>query len=130
MLEARNRVGGRSMPGTVAGHTVDFGGQWLGADHHLFREQAQSLGVGIYPQHTEGNNLVSLDDSIQSYGSQVPKLPWSSLLSLGIADQILQHDLRRLGHLAPWQADNAAELDRSRSRPGSTERFTPKPPEA
>ncbi|WP_262880157.1 flavin monoamine oxidase family protein [Pseudomonas paralcaligenes] len=112
VLEARSRVGGRSMPGTVAGHTVDFGGQWLGAEHHLFREQAQNLGVGIYPQHTEGNNLVSLDDSVQPYGSQVPKLPWSSLLSLGIADQILQHDLRQLGHRAPWEADNAAELDR------------------
>ncbi|MDU1242331.1 MAG: flavin monoamine oxidase family protein [Pseudomonas aeruginosa] len=112
VLEARDRVGGRSMPGTVAGQTVDFGGQWLGAEHHLFREQAQSLGVEIYPQYTEGNNLVSLDDSIQSYGSQLPKLPWSALLSLGIADQVLQHDLRQLGHRAPWQAENAAELDR------------------
>ncbi|MFI8980833.1 flavin monoamine oxidase family protein [Ectopseudomonas khazarica] len=112
VLEARDRVGGRSMPGTIAGQTVDFGGQWLGAEHHLFREQAERLGVEIYPQHTEGNNLVSFDGGVQPYSSQLPKLPWSSLLGLGLADQFLQNDLRKMGDAAPWMVENAAELDR------------------
>ncbi|HHK0531366.1 TPA: flavin monoamine oxidase family protein [Pseudomonas aeruginosa] len=112
VLEARNRVGGRSMPGTVAGQVVDFGGQWLGAEHHVFREQAESLGVEVYPQPADGNNLVSLEGKVESYSSQLPKLPWSALLGLGIADQYLQHDVRQFGEAAPWLAENAAELDR------------------
>ncbi|MGB1556298.1 MAG: FAD-dependent oxidoreductase, partial [Oceanococcaceae bacterium] len=35
LLEARDRVGGRSMPGTIAGQTVDFGGQWVGPSQKL-----------------------------------------------------------------------------------------------
>lgn len=112
VLEARNRVGGRSMPGTVAGKPVDFGGQWLGSEHHVFREQAETLGVGIYPQYTEGDNLVDVEDKVESYSSQLPKLPWSSMLGLGLADQYLQSDLRQLRDLAPWLAKNAVELDR------------------
>ena len=30
VLEADDRVGGRSMPGSLAGHVMDLGGQWLG----------------------------------------------------------------------------------------------------
>lgn len=112
VLEARNRVGGRSMPGTIAGYSVDFGGQWLGAEHRVFRQQAESLGVGIYPQHTEGDNLFDFNGKIESHGSQLPKLPWSSMLGLGLANRLLQSDLRRLGDIAPWEAKSAAKLDR------------------
>jgi monoamine oxidase len=112
VVEARDRVGGRSMPGTVAGNTVDFGGQWLGAEHHEFRKQAEALGVEIYPQHTDGENLVSIQGQVHAYKSDLPKLPWSSLLALGIADQYLQHDLKKLSSDAPWLAENALELDR------------------
>lgn len=112
VLEARDRVGGRSMPGLVAGRTVDFGGQWLGAQHHLLREQARELGVAIFPQFTAGKNLVSLNGSVQSYSSDLPKLPWSSMLGLGLASHQLQKDLNRLGSEAPWLAQDAFQLDR------------------
>lgn len=29
VLEARDRVGGRSMAGQINGHTIDLGGQWV-----------------------------------------------------------------------------------------------------
>ncbi len=112
VLEARDRVGGRSMSGSVAGRTVDFGGQWLGAEHHHFRKQAQDLGVEIYSQYTQGENLISKHGEVHRYGSELPKLPWSSFLSLGLADQYLQHDLKKLKGNSPWQAENAEELDR------------------
>lgn len=44
VLEARDRVGGRSMPGLVAGRTVDLCGQWLGAQHPSSTESHLKLG--------------------------------------------------------------------------------------
>lgn len=129
VLEARDRVGGRSMPGLVAGRTVDFGGQWLGAQHHLLREQASELGVAIFPQVTAGKNLVSLNGSVQSYSSDLPKLPWSSMLGLGLASHQLQKDLNRLGSEAPWLAQDAFQLDRESLELGSRKAFIQRVPE-
>ncbi len=79
LLEARDRVGGRSMPGTIAGQTVDFGGQWVGPQQTRLLAQAQDLGVAICPQYTKGLSLMSRSGRVSTYAG-TPKLPVSALL--------------------------------------------------
>lgn len=110
ILEARDRVGGRSMPGEVGGQTVDFGGQWVGASQRLLREQATELGVPMYSQYTKGNSLVNIDGKVHAYSS-TPKLPFLSTLELGLTLHRWKRDMQTLPVGAPWLAENALQWD-------------------
>lgn len=53
VLEAADRIGGRTMSETTAlGSTVDLGGQWIGHDHHRLTALADELGLTRYRMHT------------------------------------------------------------------------------
>lgn len=53
VLEAADRIGGRTMSETTAlGSTVDLGGQWIGHDHHRLMALADELGLSRYRMHT------------------------------------------------------------------------------
>jgi len=54
VVEARGRVGGRAMAGTVAGIPIDLGGQWLGAEQKLMMAEVEAQGVALDKQHEEG----------------------------------------------------------------------------
>lgn len=59
VLEAADRVGGRSMSVTSAlGSRLDLGGQWVGRDHHRLSALAAELGATVYPMHTRALPLL------------------------------------------------------------------------
>lgn len=111
VLEARDRVGGRSKPGEICGLTVDFGGQWVGPDQKLLLAEARELGVGTYPQHTAGLNVLSREGVVRTYGSSMPPLPVLSLLELGYVEWRWQRDMAMTSGDTPWRAKNAAQWD-------------------
>ncbi|MFC9154686.1 flavin monoamine oxidase family protein [Streptomyces bauhiniae] len=111
VLEARDRVGGRSMPGQIAGQVIDLGGQWVGASHKLLRAEASEVGVEMYPQYTDGSALMSVGGEIKPYGSGTPKLPITSLLEFGAAAHLLERDMKTLPDGSPWCATNARKWD-------------------
>jgi len=111
VLEARDRVGGRSKAGVIAGQTVDFGGQWVGPQQTLLLAEAREMGVETYPQYTQGASLVSLDGRVKSYASDIPRLPLLSLLELGWVERRWRQHAQSLPEGAPWLAKKAAEWD-------------------
>jgi monoamine oxidase len=60
VLEADDRVGGRSMPGRLAGYVVDLGGQWLGTSQPHLLALAEELGVETYPQYIGGEHILDV----------------------------------------------------------------------
>ena len=58
VLEADDRVGGRTKPGKIAGETVDLGGQWVGPAQARLLALAKEYGVAVYPQFTAGKNKI------------------------------------------------------------------------
>ncbi|WP_303624188.1 flavin monoamine oxidase family protein [Mycolicibacterium arenosum] len=69
VLEAADRVGGRSMSETSAlGSRLDLGGQWLGPDHHRVAAMAAELGLTTYPMHT-GSIPAVLDGARRAKGT-------------------------------------------------------------
>src|SRR4051794_3028186 len=59
VLEARaDRVGGRLESATHAGHAVDLGGAWIGADHRRAAVLARDLGVATWDAHATGEPVV------------------------------------------------------------------------
>lgn len=110
-LEARDRVGGRSMPGEICGRTVDFGGQWVGPQQKLLLAQAGELGVETCPQYTDGASLVDLNGKVQAYRSDTPRLPLLSLLELGLIERRWRREAQMLPAGAPWSAARARQWD-------------------
>ena len=58
VLEARDRVGGRVLNGTVAkGFQVELGGTWVGPGQWAVIDLAQELGVALRPQFNKGDEI-------------------------------------------------------------------------
>src|SRR5688500_14196642 len=60
VLEADDRVGGRTKPGRLAGHVVDVGGQWAGPQQRHLLALGAELGVKTHPQYADGKNILDL----------------------------------------------------------------------
>ncbi|ENX35621.1 hypothetical protein F889_00764 [Acinetobacter colistiniresistens] len=111
VLEARDRVGGRSKAGEIHGQTIDLGGQWVGPQQKLLLAQAKELGVKTYSQFTTGASLVSRDGSVQSYHSNIPKLPIISLLEIARLERRWNKEAKTLPVGKPWLAEKAMRWD-------------------
>jgi monoamine oxidase len=57
VLEARDRVGGRVKRGTIAGHTVDVGGMWVGPTQTRLLELIKEYGLHTRPQFEQGKDI-------------------------------------------------------------------------
>src|SRR3954453_13236160 len=59
VLAARaDRVGGRLESATHAGHGVDLGGAWIGAEHSRAPALARGLDIATWPAHAAGEPVV------------------------------------------------------------------------
>lgn len=113
VLEARERVGGRTKLGSVAGVAVDVGGMWLGQGQHRLKALAEHYGVARYPTFLDGNTVLSLSGK----SGAVPREDFTKLLSLSENLQALWL-LRRIQKLLdgidaqnPWVGEKARQLD-------------------
>lgn len=112
VLEARDRVGGRLLNMTLGdGVPVDVGGQWVGSDHVRVQRLAAELGIGIFPQHGSGRNLLDLEGKQRRYRGTIPRLGPRVLWDIFIARRRFDRLARLVGAEQPWAADRAAELD-------------------
>jgi monoamine oxidase len=113
VLEARERVGGRLLNAVLtAGIEVDVGGQWVGADHKRVQRLAADLGIEIFPQHGEGQNLLDLGGRRRLYRGTIPRLGPRVLWDIFLARRRLDRLASGVSAEEPWAAERAAELDR------------------
>ncbi|HEX8690118.1 MAG TPA: flavin monoamine oxidase family protein [Solirubrobacterales bacterium] len=113
VLEARDRVGGRLLNAVLAaGIEVDVGGQWVGADHARVQRLAAELGIEIFPQHGEGQNLLDLGGRRRRYRGTIPRLGPRVLWDIFLARRKLDRLASGVSAEEPWAAERAAELDR------------------
>jgi monoamine oxidase len=111
VLEARDRVGGRTCSRVVAGHPVDMGAEHVGPHHRRVLALAQRLGVTKEPTRVLGQKA-----RWQMAGAdRVSHLPPMSARELAGAAKVLARLARLARHLpvdAPWEVTAAGELDR------------------
>jgi monoamine oxidase len=113
VIEARDRVGGRTMAGRAAGTTLEMGGQWVGPKQRRILALAGEVGVETFPTHVPGRT-VFCEDGHRSEYEEDGEIPFRNPASLGEVQSAFQ----ALGELArsvpagvPWKAEGAAELD-------------------
>jgi monoamine oxidase len=112
VLEADDRVGGRSMPGHVAGHVMDLGAQWVAPSQHHLLALAKELGVTTYPQYVEGEHIVDFAGRAARYreGEDLPLEP-GDLEEFGKLIGELDALAGKVDVAAPWKVAGADALD-------------------
>lgn len=113
LIEARERVGGRTEPGTLAGHTIDLGGMWLGPTQTRLAKLADDFGVKTYPHPLEGRNHFALKGSRASSEGEAYEKTYSLFGQLELLRVIKK--LNRLTDAvsveSPWSSRDAEQLD-------------------
>ena len=57
VLEARDRVGGRTWTDHFDGHMIEIGGQWVSPDQDALLDTLAELGLETYSRYREGENV-------------------------------------------------------------------------
>ncbi|MEM9725760.1 MAG: FAD-dependent oxidoreductase [Pseudomonadota bacterium] len=116
VLEARDRVGGRTAPGTLAGLTIDLGGMWLGPTQTRLAALAERHQMRTYKNWIEGDAVAAFGDGRpaaripgEDFAAGIPEAEQESLAHVALAFETLGADL---DPAAPWTHPRARELDR------------------
>jgi monoamine oxidase len=111
VLEARDRVGGRVKGGTLAGHSVDIGGMWVGPTQTRLLDLIKQSGFHLIPQFERGKSISELNAKRTTAEGED--------FGLGAEDQA-EYDrvIAKVDRLAtqvpldaPWTAPHAEEWD-------------------
>ncbi|MEZ4384585.1 MAG: FAD-dependent oxidoreductase [Nannocystaceae bacterium] len=111
VLEARDRVGGRTLTVPLAGEQVDLGGQWLGPTQDRALALAEELGVAIFPQYIDGQKILEFEGERRTYRGLLPRIPMLALADLGMSIQRIERMARKVPLATPTRAERAAEYD-------------------
>ena len=115
VLEARDRVGGRTLSQSVGEHPediVELGGQWVGPTQHEALSLARDFGIETYPTHANGKNL--FEDGrgkLKRYSGTIPMLAPHVMVDYGQADLRLKRLIKTVDPESPWDGENAERLD-------------------
>jgi monoamine oxidase len=115
VLEARERVGGRTLSEAVGRHPediVEVGGQWVGPTQHEVLALARELGIESYPTHAQGKNLFETESGkVKRYSGTIPMLGPLVMVDYGRADLKLKRLIKGVSPEEPWAAEDAERLD-------------------
>lgn len=111
VLEGRDRVGGRSYTGAVAGLPVDLGGTFVGPTQNAVVALAAELGCATTPTYHDGTNLINWRGRVRSYSGTVPSLSLGGLLNVARVRWQFALVARSVPVGEPWTARSAPRLD-------------------
>jgi monoamine oxidase len=122
VLEARNRVGGRTWTRRIGGVDYDVGGQWLKTEPSQFgwaqeriTKLTEEVGVKTFKTYNDGQNVYYYDGTLQRYDSSGPFGPIPPDPT-GVPDafkaiQQINSMAKEVPLDAPWTAASAVEWD-------------------
>ena len=112
VLEARDRVGGRLLNGSIGASAItELGGQWIGPGQDRVAALVRDLGLETFPTHDEGESVLELGGRTRRYSGTIPRLGPLVLLDIALARTRLERLMRRVPADAPWRARGAERLD-------------------
>jgi monoamine oxidase len=111
VLEARDRVGGRTAAGMVGGTAVDFGAQWVGPTQDLVLAALARHGLATFPTFHAGAKVLELDGRRRTYTGDIPRLPPLALLELELTLRRIDAAAAAVPCGGPWSAPAVAAWD-------------------
>ena len=112
VLEARDRVGGRTLNHPVGGgEVVEVGGQWVGPGQDRILAHAKALGIHTFKTYTKGAQILEFAGKQTHFTGLIPPLPAPDATDFG---QLLGKVVALQSTVPtdkPWTAPNAHALD-------------------
>lgn len=113
VLEARDRVGGRTLSRTLDnGVTIDLGGQWVAPTQHRVLKLAVELGLGIFPTFEDGDGVILTRDERSFFSGRTDTDDPAASNDVKQAREKLEALAASIPLDAPWTHPDAQALDR------------------
>ncbi|ALO67029.1 hypothetical protein AS189_11650 [Arthrobacter alpinus] len=113
VLEARDRVAGRTMGGILSnGVPVEMGGQWVGPTQDVVLRLIEELGLETFQTFDQGEALTVVDGDVVRYSDRTYGLPPESAVEAGGLWDQLEALASTVVLGEPWETEGAADLDR------------------
>lgn len=115
VVEARDRVGGRTERGTTGdGTPIELGGQWIGPTQNRMYELVDELGLATFPTYNTGETVIHLGARrlrVAAHRGAMPRL--NPFVLADLAQGLARFDrlATRVDLDAPWRGPRAVELD-------------------
>lgn len=111
VLEARDRVGGRTWSQTIDGSFIEIGGQWVSSDQDALKALLEELGKETFARYRDGNSVyVARDGERREFRGDFP-VSASTLAEIDRLVAALDALASEMDVDAPWAHPRAAELD-------------------
>lgn len=112
VLEARDRVGGRTWSDTVEGEFFELGGQWISAGQDALVGLLEELGKETFARYREGRSVYLAPDGARTEfeGDDFPTAP-ETVAAMNTLIAALDELASELDPAEPWAHPRAAELD-------------------
>jgi len=111
VLEARDRVGGRTQSVKRAGGALDLGGTWIGPRQTHIKALVDELGLKTHKQHASGRKLLLRDGRLRSYWGPMPLFSPGAMLDIAINNFRIDRFAATIPVESPWLANRAREWD-------------------
>ena len=111
VLEARDRVGGRTCTEDHLGTWIDVGGQWIGPGQDRIAALVDELGFATYPQREEGDDVLLDGDGARRVPTVAAGFTDDELVAYIELVSALEAIADQVPLDAPWSAPAAAGWD-------------------
>ena len=111
VLEARDRVGGRTWTIPIGNGKYDIGGQFVGPSQDRVRALVAEFGLHLEPVPCEGQRVWELGGGRVEFVDGHPQIPDADKIEIGKIYGLMNDMARHVGATAPWAAPGAADLD-------------------
>lgn len=112
VLEARDRVGGRTWTDTIDGAVLEIGGQWVSPDQTALYETLGELGLDTYERYREGDSVyIAPGQERTVYSGDSFPVSDHTRAEMDRLIAILDDLAAEVGADEPWAHPRARELD-------------------
>lgn len=112
VLEARDRVGGRTWTDTIDGAMLEIGGQWVSPDQTELLALLDELGLGTYSRYRDGQSVyIGADGTRTLYTGDTFPVSETTAAEMDKLTALLDSLAADIGASEPWAHPKARELD-------------------
>jgi len=112
VLEARDRVGGRTWTEQMGGATIEIGGQWISPDQTALASLVEELGIETFPRYKDGDSVfIDHDGQRHVYSGDDFPVGESTVAEINRLIAHMDELTAQVDPDRPWEHPQAQELD-------------------
>eukprot|EP01100_Stratorugosa_tubuloviscum_P007461 TRINITY_DN3105_c0_g1_i3.p1 TRINITY_DN3105_c0_g1~~TRINITY_DN3105_c0_g1_i3.p1 ORF type:complete len:198 (+),score=83.99 TRINITY_DN3105_c0_g1_i3:59-652(+) len=111
VLEARDRVGGRTFSVEENGVVTDLGGAYVGPTQNRIERIANELDLQSYEVYSQGKTILLSQGKRSTFSGIIPSLSTFALLDVNRVLLMSEEIIQTINASEPWNSPNAKKFD-------------------